>query len=296
MKEMDSVAKDMVENRMKAGKIDVKNPDGSVATVPVSAKTLESNISSLSGMSDSYETAKQTAADFVSGDATSATISTTPDKSVLPESISVEELSTKATASGGFIESAFNGVKTALTPEWAALGYTTASNGNTIPFNTNAFDTALSDGFAVYNIVKFIKDSRPSHYNNFVKNSDLDINTDGTPNNILIETLGEGYYEYCYNYFNSNTNEKSHILPTFAYSMGVCETEDYTTWYGNPMDKRCSYARMILNMRNDGLDTEADFMASIVRTMNKKYNTKIVIVDKNAKNYNNHQYSQKTSN
>ena len=237
---------------------------------------------------ENYEEAKNVASAFASGSSTEATIST---PATTPSTIvSNGKTTSEPTSGNSFIGAANSGVQTRLSPEYSKANLTTISNGNTISYNTNAFNTALSVGTAVYNVVNYLSKNSPTKYNNFSKSSKLQINTDASPNDIVIETLGEGYYEYCYNYFNEDTDKKSHILPTFAYNMGVGETEDYIAWYGNPLDERCTYARMILNMRNDGLITEADYLASVIKTLNVKNGTSIATVDKNAEKYNNHQY------
>ena len=258
---------------------------------------------------DAYESAKTFASDFASGKSSEAVLSTSPDtstpKPLSPVSNPVEqspspqeETVNKAIAdatSSSFVGAAATGVETKLSPEYALTKLANLpsdlANSMTLPYNENSFNTALSVGSGVYNIVTYLNKKDSNRYGNFTSSSKLEFNPDATnPNSIVTETLGEGYYEYCYNYFNNFTDKKSDILPTFAYNMGVGETEDYLMWYGDPRTERCTYARMIQNMRNDGLITEADYMASVIKSLNKKNKTKIATVDPNAKNYLNHQY------
>lgn len=234
---------------------------------------------------DAYSTANKTKSDFNNGESTSSTLVTNNTSSN-----NISETITNSASPNSFIGSANNGVTTALSPEYSKANITDISNGNTISYNTDAFNTALSTGTAIYNIISYLKNNSSSKFNNFVDSSGLEINTNATPNDIVTDSLSEGYYEYCFNYFNDSVNDKSHILPTFAYNIGVGETEDYIMWYGDPRTPNCSYSRMIQNMRNDGLETEADYLATVIKELNNKYNTNILTIDKNTKNYNYHQY------
>lgn len=147
----------------------------------------------------------------------------------------------------------------------------------------------VSTGDAVFNILSSLNSSGSPKMVNFGTSSNLYLN----PNNrtdSAVDVIEEGYYTYCWNYFNTKTDVKSSILPTYAFKIGCGDVDDLLSAYGDPRSTGISYAQFYNNMKNDGKTAEAAYFKEVITTLNKKGKTNATLTDATLTKYKNHQY------
>ena len=149
--------------------------------------------------------------------------------------------------------------------------------------------TTVSTGGAVYNILSALNNSGSPRLDVFRDTSELALNTNAKSNDVN-DIIEEGYYSYCWNYFNAKSNKKSTALPTFAFTVGCGTVDELLSSYGDPRTSNISYAQFYNNMKNDGHTEEAAYFKEVVTQLNKKGMDKTSLTDSNLSKFKNHQY------
>lgn len=173
-------------------------------------------------------------------------------------------------------------------PQYEAAAQIASSwTPSTAGSGTNYTSYGVSTGTALVNILSYINDT--SMMENFKKTSRLNINpnikSDSAKN--IIE---EGYYTYCWKYFNQDTDKTSPVLPSFAFKFGCGEVDNLLSSYGDPRSGSISYAQFYNNMKNDGFTEEASYFKEVVAALNKNKTSNVTLQDKTLEKFLNHQY------
>lgn len=164
-----------------------------------------------------------------------------------------------------------------------ASSWTPSSSGGGAAYSSYG----VSTGTAIVNILSSINGT--NMLENFKRTSGLSINPNyqSEPATNVIE---EGYYSYCWEYFNSGIDKKSPELPTLAFRFGCGEVEEMLSAYGDPRSGSISYAQFYNNMKNDGFTEEAAYFKEVVSELNKNGTSKATLKDANLTKFKNHQY------
>ncbi len=156
-------------------------------------------------------------------------------------------------------------------------------------FGASGGSPMVSTGNAVMNILSSLNSSGSPILDNFRDASGIALNTNAKSESVdnIIE---EGYYTYCYEYFNDKTSKKSPVLPTLAFTLGCGTVDALLSSYGDPRTSNISYAQFCNNMANDGKTAEANYFKEVVKELNKNGTSKTSLTDNNLKRFKNHQY------
>lgn len=146
-----------------------------------------------------------------------------------------------------------------------------------------------STGTAIFNILNFLDQSGNPLIAAFRSNSGLSINTSKASDDVK-DIVEEGYYSYCWEYYNNKTSKVSTVLPTFAFNAGCGVVDELLEAYGDPRKTTTSYAQFYNNMKNDGKINEAAYFAAVVQRLNEKGKDNTTLKDDNLKRFKNHQY------
>ena len=152
---------------------------------------------------------------------------------------------------------------------------------------TNYSNYAVSTGTALINILTYINDT--DMMSNFKDTSNLKIDP-YMKSDMATNIVEEGYYTYCWKYFNKNTDKDSPILPSFAFKLGCGAVDDLLAAYGDPRSGSISYAQFYNNMNNDGFTEEASYFKEVVTALNKNGTSKETLKDRTLEKFMNHQY------
>lgn len=147
----------------------------------------------------------------------------------------------------------------------------------------------VSTGNAVFNILSSLSNSGSPFLDTFRDESGLRLNTNASSDTVK-DIIEEGYYSYCYKYFNDNYTNKSPALPTYAFNLGCGLVDELLEAYGDPRNSSISYAQFYNNMKNDGKVEEAAYFNEVVSVLKKDGKTGINLSDKNLSKFKNHQY------
>ena len=146
-----------------------------------------------------------------------------------------------------------------------------------------------STGTAIFNILSSLDQNGDPLIAAFRSNSELSLNTAKASEEVK-DIVEEGYYSYCWNYYNTKTSKVSTVLPTFAFNAGCGIVDELLEAYGDPRKSTTSYAQFYNNMKNDGKTNEAAYFAEVVTRLNKNGTDKTTLTDSNLLRFNNHQY------
>lgn len=146
---------------------------------------------------------------------------------------------------------------------------------------------SVSTGTALTNILSAINDT--SRMETFKSTSQLAINPNNKSESVT-NIVEEGYYSYCWSYFNQHIDKKSPVLPTLAFKLGCGTVDEMLQAYGDPRTTGISYAQFYNNMKNDGFTQEASYFKEVVSELNKNGTSKVSLKDDTLTKFMNHQY------
>ena len=145
----------------------------------------------------------------------------------------------------------------------------------------------VSTGTAIMNILSSINDTE--YLREFNRTSGLNINPNYKSDSAT-NIVEEGFYSYCWDYFNSGIDKKTPVLPSLAFKFGCGEVDEMLSSYGDPRTGSISYAQFYNNMKNDGFIEEAAYFKEVVSQLNKSGMSKVSLKDDNLSKFKNHQY------
>ena len=182
-----------------------------------------------------------------------------------------------------------------IADDWKNNNSVTNGTTNVIGYGAGSSGSSamVSTGGAVFNILSSLNNSGSPFLKTFKDESGLNLNVN-TASNEVKDVIEEGYYTYCYDYFNDNHKNKSVALPTYAFNLGCGFVDELLEAYGDPRSSGITYAQFYNNMKNDGREEEAAYFKEVVTVLKQKNKTSIDLNDPNLKKYKNHQYRLST--